>query len=123
MVWFIVSIKSDIHRTSILFQPKSEVVNPTGPLGGNYVLAFPSLGYVTLTDNGNKGALKIALYFYWLNLSHLVPGGDWSVKFSGATNGAGNWFYSGEGKAQIDLEKGGEYTVSGGTGPKVHGKL
>jgi hypothetical protein len=61
MVWFIVSIKSDVHRTSILFQPKSEVVNPTGPLGGNYVLAFPSLGYVTLTDNGNKGALKIAL--------------------------------------------------------------
>jgi hypothetical protein len=61
MVWYIVAIKSDAHRTSILFQPKTEIVNPTGALGGNYVLAFPGLGYVTLTDNGNKGALKIAL--------------------------------------------------------------
>jgi hypothetical protein len=61
MVWYIVAIKSDAHRTSILFQPKTEIVNPTGALGGNYVLAFPGLGYVTLTDNGNKGTLKIAL--------------------------------------------------------------
>jgi hypothetical protein len=45
------------------------------------------------------------------------------VKFSGATNGAGNWFYGGDGKAQIDVEAGGVYTVSGGTGAKVQGKL
>jgi hypothetical protein len=45
------------------------------------------------------------------------------VKFSGATNGAGNWFYSGDGKAQIDIEGSGAYTVSGGTGTAVKGKL
>jgi hypothetical protein len=45
------------------------------------------------------------------------------VKFSGATNGAGNWFYGGEGKAQINVGANGEYTVSGGSGTEVKGKL
>lgn len=45
------------------------------------------------------------------------------MKFSGATNGAGNWFYSGDGKAQIKVDSNGTYTVSGGTGAAVQGKL
>jgi hypothetical protein len=61
MVWYIVAINTDVPRTTILFKPKTEIVNPTGRLGGDYVLAFPGLGYVTLTDNGNKGALKFTL--------------------------------------------------------------
>ena len=52
-----------------------------------------------------------------------MPGGDWSVKFSGATNGAGNWFYGGDGKAEIKLDANGAYTVSGGSGAAVQGKL
>jgi hypothetical protein len=61
MVWYIVAIKTDTPRTTILIKPKNEFINPTGRLSGNYVLAFPGLGYVTLTDNGNTGALKISL--------------------------------------------------------------
>jgi len=92
--------------TSILFKRGTDIVSPNGPLAGDYVLAFPSLGYVTLTDNGNR-----------------EHGGDWSVRFSGATNGNGNWFYSGGGKAQIDVGAGGAYTVSGGSGANVVGQL
>lgn len=58
-MWNIVSISTDSPRTSILFKPGTEIINPTGPLAGNYVLAFPGLGYVTLTDNGNSGTLNV----------------------------------------------------------------
>jgi hypothetical protein len=62
MVWYIVSIVTHAPSTSILFNRDTETVNQTGPLAGNYVLAFPGLGYVTLTDKGNTGALKVTLY-------------------------------------------------------------
>ena len=61
MAWYIVAINADTPRTTVLFQPGNEFINPTGGLVGNYILAFPSLGYVTLIDNGDTGALKIAL--------------------------------------------------------------
>ena len=67
MVWYIVTINTDVPRTTILFKPKTEIINPTGRLGGNYVLTFPGLGYVTLTDNGNTGALDVALYRLLIN--------------------------------------------------------
>ena len=61
MAWYIVAITTDTPRTTVLFQPGNDVINPTDRLAGNYVLAFPGLGYVTLIDNGDTGALKIAL--------------------------------------------------------------
>ena len=81
MVWYIVTINTNVPRTTILFKPKTEIINPTDHLGGNYVLGFPSLGYVTLTDNGNTGSLKVALYELLIgyNFLHLVPCGDWSL--------------------------------------------
>jgi len=52
----------------------------------------------------------------------LVPGEE-SVNFSGSTNGTGDWSYSDDGKAHIQVSDEGVYTVSGGTGDDVQGRL
>lgn len=57
-MWNIVSINTASGpNTSILFGGSSgkEVIGPNGPLAGNYVLAFPGQGFITLKDKGNTG--------------------------------------------------------------------
>ena len=61
MVWYIVTINTNVPVAAILFKPKAKIINPISHLGGNYVLTFPNLSYVILTDNGNTGVLKIEL--------------------------------------------------------------
>lgn len=57
----IVSVTTESgNHTSILFGglPGKELIGPHGPLGpegSTYVLAFPGLGYLKLTDVGGKG--------------------------------------------------------------------
>lgn len=35
--------------------PGKEIIGPAGPLSQTYVLAFPGIGYIKLTDKGNSG--------------------------------------------------------------------
>ena len=54
----IVSITTSDKQPCILFDVGSTVIgirSPMGPQGSQYILAFPSLGYMTFTDVGNTG--------------------------------------------------------------------
>ena len=60
-MWNITQVNvSTAAQTSILFGglPGKETIGPAnslGPEGAVYVLAFPGLGYIKLTDVGSKG--------------------------------------------------------------------
>jgi len=97
-MWIFASITTESGpKSSILFGSSTagqEVIGPTGPLAGNYILAFPGLGYIKMIDKGNS-----------------VPGGDFSVAVSNAPS---NWFYGGLGQARIVVKANGDYTITGG---------
>ncbi|KAH8104075.1 hypothetical protein BXZ70DRAFT_1005624 [Cristinia sonorae] len=99
-MWNILTVSTPNAGSYILMggQSGKEVLNPTdalGPQGSVYVLAFPGIGYMKLTDTGNT-----------------VPGGDWSVQVSGSSK---HWFYGGGGQAYISINSSGGYTISGGS--------
>ena len=115
----IVSINVDTAtRSSILFGglPGKEVIQPfgalLGPEGSVYVLAFLGLGYIKLTDVGERGNIISCRWEMDLTYSCLVSGpGDWSVQVSGSST---NWFYRGEGHASITVSSRGQYKIQGG---------
>ncbi|KAJ7023703.1 hypothetical protein C8F04DRAFT_1193228 [Mycena alexandri] len=101
-MWNITHIDASTpSQTSILFggMPGKESVGPTnalGPEGAVYVLAFPGLGYIKLTDVGSKGNGP----------------GSWKVAASGSST---NWTYEGGGQAKVSVDAHGNYTISGGS--------
>ena len=119
-----INVDSGTHN-SILFGglPGKEVIQPTGalgPQGSVYVLAFPGLGYIKLTDVGNSGNIIICRRKMDLTYSYLVSGpGDWSVQVSGSST---NWFYRGGGQASITVNSSGQYKIQGGAN-EISGNL
>ncbi|KAK7038637.1 hypothetical protein R3P38DRAFT_3391732 [Favolaschia claudopus] len=101
-MWNITHINADTpSQTSIVFGgvPGRESVGPTnrlGPEGAVYIVAFPGLGYIKLTDVG----------------SHGHGPGSWKVSASGSSD---NWTYEGNGQATVSVEADGSYTISGGS--------
>ncbi|KZP04103.1 hypothetical protein FIBSPDRAFT_904518 [Athelia psychrophila] len=98
-MWNIVSVSTASGSGSYIILGGAhgkEVVGPTGPFCYSYVIAFPGLGYIKLTDEGNG----------------VVGPGDWSVAVSGSST---NWFYEGTGSASVAVDASGKYTISGGS--------
>ncbi|KAF5344113.1 hypothetical protein D9758_008843 [Tetrapyrgos nigripes] len=106
-MWRITQITVDGGNHSSIIcggDPSNEqIVGPTGPIGGNWVLVIPGRGYLKMSDKGNS-----------------VQGpGDWSVAF---TSSSTNWFYKGEGDCRISIKGDGQFTVSGGSNT-INGQL
>ncbi|KAJ7881619.1 hypothetical protein B0H13DRAFT_2667565 [Mycena leptocephala] len=101
-MWNIIQVNASTpSQTSILFGgvPGKEAVGPTnrlGPEGAVYVLAFPGVGYIKLTDVG----------------SHGTGPGSWKVAVSGSST---NWTYEGDGQATVSVDSEGHYAISGGS--------
>ncbi|KAK7470525.1 hypothetical protein VKT23_001950 [Stygiomarasmius scandens] len=107
MVWRITSLTVEGgNHSSVLFGGDSgnqQIVGPTGPIGGTWILAIPGRGYLKMEDKGNT-----------------VSGpGDWSVSFNSSST---NWFYRGEGDCKISVSSNGHFTVSGGAN-SIEGQL
>jgi len=125
-----VTTASGAH-TYVLFGGPSghEAVSPTAPLGpegATYILAFPGLGYMKLTDVGSSGTYPFFSHSYGSSAIPSLPvsgPGDCSVKVSGTRAGGGNWFYNGEGECRVSVDSSGNYTVHGGVGTVLNGHL
>ena len=58
MVWRIVSIDyAGGNHSTVLFSgdASKDLVNPTGPIGGTWILAVVGVGYLKMVDKGNTG--------------------------------------------------------------------
>ncbi|KAJ7300957.1 hypothetical protein DFH08DRAFT_907615 [Mycena albidolilacea] len=101
-MWNITQINASTpSQTSITFGglPGKETVGPTnrlGPEGAVYVVCFPGLGYIKLTDVAHGGSGP----------------GSWRVAVSGSST---HWSYEGDGQCKISVESDGTYTISGGS--------
>jgi hypothetical protein len=61
MVWTINTVTVPQGQSVILFGNSTSgqvIANPGAVLGGNFILAFPGLGYIQLIDRGNSGNLS-----------------------------------------------------------------
>jgi hypothetical protein len=120
-MWNIIQVNASTpSQTSILFGgvPGKEAVGPTnrlGPEGAAYVLAFPGVGYIKLTDVGSNGEHFLLQYSVWsiyLGWDAGTGPGSWKVAVSGSST---NWTYEGDGQATVSVDSEGHYTISGGS--------